>query len=37
MYTFTHERISEIEKSLALRMDKTVAAEFSEELMKHYE
>jgi hypothetical protein len=37
LYAFNHERIIEIAKSLALRMDKTVATEFSEELMKHYE
>ena len=37
IYTFTHERISEIAKSFALRMDKNVAIEFHEELMKHYE
>lgn len=37
IYTFSHERISDIAKSFALRMDKNVAAEFREELMKHYE
>lgn len=37
IYTFTHERIFEIAKSFALRMDKKDALEFSEELLKLYE
>jgi hypothetical protein len=36
LYTFTHERISNIAKSFALRMDKKDAIEFSEELLKLY-
>lgn len=37
IYTFTHERIFQIAKSFALRMDKKDAIEFSEELLKLYE
>ena len=37
IYTFTYDRISEMAKSLALRMDKKDAIEFSEELLKLYE
>ena len=37
IYSFTHERIFEIAKSLALRMDKKDAIEFSDELLKLYE
>jgi hypothetical protein len=37
IYTFTHERIFEIAKSFALRMDKKDSIEFSEELLKLYE
>jgi hypothetical protein len=37
LYTFNHERILEIAKSFALRMDKAVAMQFSEELRRHYE
>ena len=37
IYTFTTERISEIAKSFALRMDKKDAINFSEELLKLYE
>jgi predicted PurR-regulated permease PerM len=36
LYTFKHERILEISKSFALRMDKNVALEFSEALTNHY-
>jgi hypothetical protein len=37
IYTFTHERISEIAKSFVLRMDKNIAIKFSKELLKYYE
>lgn len=37
IYTFTHERVFEIAKSFALRMDKKDAMRFSEELLKFYE
>jgi hypothetical protein len=37
IYTFTHERIFEIAKSFALRMEKKDAMKFSEELLKLYE
>lgn len=37
IYTFPYERVAEMAKSFALRMDKKDAKVFSEELMKHYE
>ncbi|HEU5051561.1 MAG TPA: hypothetical protein VFT78_00545 [Hanamia sp.] len=37
LYIFKHERIWELAKSFALRMDKKDALEFSEELLKFYQ
>ncbi|HEY8660104.1 MAG TPA: hypothetical protein VIL78_13810 [Hanamia sp.] len=37
LYTFPHERIFELSKSFALRMDKKDAMEFSKELLRFYE
>lgn len=37
LYSFPHERIFELAKSFALRMDKNDATEFSHELLKLYE